>query len=223
MTRSGSKVQSFGLVAAKIAIVATAAVGGMALISSSVFASLTATASNVSGGSVTSGTLILTQAPSATSGITGGFATAIARMAPGDVVNRYIVLTNGGTLDGSAMTLSATGSGATTLTTNGTKGLQVTVKQCSISWTAAGACTETETVVMASSSALSLATPAALTLQANSLLAGAVSYLQFGIALPVATEVTVNGVLPGGTIQGVNTSITWTFTQTQKTAVTSNS
>jgi hypothetical protein len=212
-----------GAFTVKIAIVAAATLGGTALISSSVFAALTASANNTAGGSVTSGTLILTQAPSSVSGITGGFATAITGMAPGDVVNRYVNLTNGGTLNSASMTLGATGSGATALTTNGTAGLQVTIKECSIAWTAAGACTGTNTTDLASTSILSLATPASLTLQANSLLSGAVIYLQIGIALPTGNEVTVNGTLPGGTVQGLTTAITWTFTATQRIATTTNS
>jgi spore coat-associated protein N len=218
-----SGFKSIGMITAKIAIATAAAVGSVALVSSSVLATLTATASNTSGGSVTSGTLSLTQAASTTSGITGGFSTAITGLAPGDRVNRYVVLTNDGTVDGSSMTLGAVGTGSNTLTTDGTKGLQATVNQCSVAWSASGTCSETQTVVMASTSLLSLATPATLTLQANSLLSGAVIHLQIGISLPTISEVTVNGVAPVGTIQGLSTALTWTFTQTQRTGQTFNS
>jgi len=211
-----------GTFTVKIAIVVAAALGGTALVSSSVFAALTASANNTSGGSVTTGTLSLTQAPSGVSGITGGFATAITGMAPGDVINRYVDLTSNGTLNSASMTLGATGSGATALTTNGTAGLQVTIKECSIAWTNAGACTGTQTTALASASVLSLATPASLTLQANSLLSGAVIHLQIGIALPAGNEVTVNGVFPGGTVQGLTTAVTWTFTETQRIATTTD-
>ena len=94
-----------GSIALKVTIVVTAAVGGAGMVSSNVFAALTATASNTSGGSITTGTLSLTLAPSAVTGITGGFTTAITAMGPGDTVNRYIDLTNAGTLDGASPTL----------------------------------------------------------------------------------------------------------------------
>ena len=219
----GISAKTVGTFTVKIAIVAAAALGGTALISSSVFAALTASADNTSGGSVTTGTLILTQAPSGVTGITGGFATAITSMAPGDVVNRYVDLTSSGTLNSASMTLGASGSPSNALTTNGTAGLQVTIKECSVAWTNTGTCSGTQTTDLASTSVLSLVTPASLTLQANSLLSGAVIHLQIGIALPAGSEVTVNGVLPGGTVQGLTTAVTWTFTETQRTATTTNS
>ena len=219
----GISAKTVGTFTVKIAIVAAAALGGTALISSSVFAALTASADNTSGGSVTTGTLILTQAPSGVTGITGGFATAITSMAPGDVVNRYVDLTSSGTLNSASMTLGASGSPSNALTTNGTAGLQVTIKECSVAWTNTGTCSGTQTTDLASTSVLSLVTPASLTLQANSLLSGAVIHLQIGIALPAGSEVTVNGVLPGGTVQGLTTAVTWTFTETQRIATTTNS
>ena len=213
-------IKSTGSIVAKVAIVASASIGGAALVSSSVFASLTATASNTSAGSVTTGTLSLTQAASAVGGITGGFTTAITTMAPGDVVNRYVILTNGGTLDAASMTLGLSASPSNALTTNGSTGLQVTVNKCTVAWTA-GACSGTSTVAMAATSALTLATPQAFT--PTALTSGAVSHLQIVISLPAGSEVTANGVLPGGTVQGLTTALTWTFTETQRTATTTNS
>lgn len=216
-------MKRFGTFTVKIAIVAAAALGGTALISSSVFAALTASSNNTTGGSVTTGTLILTQASSGVSGITGGFTTAITAMAPGDVINRYVDLTSSGTLNSASMTLGASGSPSTALTTNGTAGLQVTIKECSVAWTNTGTCSGVQTTDLASASVLSLVTPASLTLQSNSLLSGAVIHLQIGIALPAGSEVTVNGTLPVGTVQGLTTAITWTFTETQRIATTTNS
>jgi hypothetical protein len=216
-------IKTLGTFTIKIAIVASAVLGGTSLISSSVFASLTASANNTSGGSVTTGTLKLTQAPSGVPGITGGFLTAITSMAPGDVVNRYVDLTNAGTLNSASMTIGALGSASNELTTNGTAGLQVTIKECSVAWTNVGGCSATQTTSMASASVLSLATPAAITLQPASLVSGAVIHLQISIALPAGSEVTVNGDLPVNTVQGLTNSITWTFTATQRLANTTNS
>ncbi len=207
----------------KILIVATASVGGAALISSSVFAALTASATNTSGGSVTSGTLKLTQAPSGVSGITGGFVTAISDIAPTDTVNRYVILSNPGTLNSASMTLGASGSPANALVTDGTNGLQVQVKQCSSAYPDSGTCGGTETTILTSRSVASLSTPATLTLQSGALDSGATTHLKISISLPASSEVTTNGVLPGGTIQGLTSAITWTFTQTQRIGTTTNS
>jgi hypothetical protein len=215
------KSGTFAKTAGKILIVITASVGGAALISSSVFAALTASATNTTGGSVTSGTLKLTQAASGVSGITGGFETAIAGLAPTDTVNRYVILSNPGTLNSSAMTLGASGSGL--LVTDATNGLQVLVKQCSTPYPNTGTCGGTETTILASSSVASLSTPATLTLQSGALNSGATTYLKIAISLPASSEVTTNGVLPGGTIQGLTSTITWTFTQTQRAGTTSDS
>lgn len=215
------KLASFGSVSVKVAIVVAAALGGTALVTSSVFASLTASASNTSGGSVDSGTLKLTQAASGVAGITGGFTTPISLVAPGDTINRYITLTNGGTLDAASMTLGIAASPSNTLTTDGTNGFQITVKQCSVAWTSAGVCSGTTTTALSTKSALAMTTPQTLAL--SSLSAAAVSYLQFSLNLPAGSEVTNNGVLPVGTVQGLTTAITWTFNEALRTNTTTNS
>lgn len=215
------KLAALGTTTAKVAIVVAAALGGTALVTSSVFASLTATASNTSGGSVNTGTLKLTQAASGVAGITGGFTTPISLVAPGDTVNRYIDVTNGGTLDAASMTLGIAASPSNTLTTDGTNGFQITVKQCSVAWTSAGVCSGTTTTVLSTKSALAMATPQTLTLA--SLSAAAVSYLQISLNLPAGSEITTNGVLPTGTVQGLTTAITWTFNEALRTNTTINS
>ena len=212
---------SLGSITAKVAIVAAAALGGTALVSSSVFAALTATASNTSGGSVNTGTLKLTQAASGVAGITGGFVTDITNVAPGDTVNRYITLTNGGTLDGASATLGISASPSTTLTTDGTNGLQITVKQCTVAWSNTGVCSGTTSTALASTTGLALTTAKTLTLSSYS--AAALSYLQISLALPAGSEVTNNGALPAGTVQGLTTAVTWTFTQALRANTTTNS
>jgi len=206
--------------ATRLLVITTAALGAVGLISSSVYASLIATASNTTGGSITSGSLKLTQAPSTVVGITGGFATAITALAPGDTVKRYVDLTNTGTLDGDTVTLDSVASVANALTTNGTAGLQVTINECAVAWTNAGVCTPGATSVLAQTSLLALAS--AQTLNLSSVVAGAINHLQFVITLPAGSEVTVNGVLPVGTVQGLSTALTWTFTETLRTNTTTN-
>lgn len=58
---------------------------------------------------------------------------------------------------------------------------------------------------------------------AGSIPAGAVQHLQFSLTLPNQNETTINGTLPTGTIQGLVANLTWTFTQAQRTATTTNS
>lgn len=214
--------KSAGSFTLKVAVVLVAAVGGTGLVSSNVFAALTATATNASGGSITTGNLSLTLAPSAVSGITGGFSTAISNFAPGDTVNRYIELTNAGTLDGQLPTLGLAATPSNALTTNATNGLQITVASCSTQWSNTGTCSETTTAVLATTPATTLAGSAqALTLPST--LAGAVNHLKVTIFLPAGNENVVNGVLPVGTVQGLTTALTWSFTITERNGITTNS
>ena len=197
-------------------------IAGTALVGGTVYAGLTATTFNTTPHSVGVGTLKLTQAPSGVAGLTGGFSTAITLMAPGDTINRYIDLTNGGTLDAYQTTLKVADGATTTLTTDATNGLQVTVKMCTVAYTTGtGACSGTETTPMA-------ATPANTLLSMQSLsglltAAGAVDHLKFVLALPAGSEVTTNGTLPGGTVQGVTSTLTWTFVETERPATSTNS
>lgn len=209
-------------VALKVTIVVTAAVGGAGMVSSNVFAALTATASNTSGGSITSGTLSLTLAPSSVSGITGGFTTPITAMGPGDTVNRYIDLINAGTLDGVSPTLQLSTSDSNTLVNNGTTGLQVAVSACSVAWTNTGTCSGTTTSVLTSTPVLTLKNTAQ-NIILPTVLAGGVNRLKIAIALPVSNENTVNGVLPVGTVQGLTAALTWSFTITERAATTTHS
>jgi len=210
-------IVTIGSVGAKIAIVLTATVGGVALVGSSVFASLTATANNTAAHSITSGTLKLTQAASGVAGLTAGFTTAVNAVAPGDTINRFMDLTNAGTLAGASITLGVVDSAATKLTTDAVNGLQVTVKECTVAYTTVtGACSGTETTMLAATSANVLLSAQSLTVAAADLLAAGVAHTKFIISLPASSEVTTNGTLPGATIQGLTSLLTWTFTETQR-------
>lgn len=206
----------------KVTIATTAIAGGAGLVSSNVFASFTATASNTSGGSVSSGTLKLVLAPSTVPGITNGFTGAIANMGSGDVVNRFIDLTNSGTLDGNSPTLQIAISESNTLTADATKGLQIAISSCSIAWTNAGVCNETTTVVMVSKP-LSTIVTSAQSLTLASTLAGSVNRLKVSTTFPASTENVVNGVLPVNTVQGLSASLTWSFVILERSPSTTNS
>jgi hypothetical protein len=214
--------KSAGSVALKVTIVVAAAVGGAGMVASNVFAALTATASNTSGGSVTTGTLSLTLAPSSVTGITGGFNTAITAMGPGDTVNRYIDLTNAGTLDGATPTLQLSSVDSNTLINNVSTGLQITITACSIAWTNAGVCSGTPTTVLAGTPAATIkAGPQTIVLP--TVLAGGVNRLKIAIALPAGNENTINGVLPVGTVQGLTAALTWSFVIAERSATNTNS
>jgi spore coat-associated protein N len=215
--------QKFVDASAKTLMIGAAVIGGGALVGSGVFASLNATAFNTATQSVTTDTLKLTQASSTVAGLTGGITTAITNMAPGDVVNRFVDLTNGGTMGGQSLKLKLAAAGtASTLTTDGTNGLQIAVYECATAWsTVTGLCSGgAGTTVMASTSAASLvAAQKALTV--SSLSASSVNRLRIEITLPAGSETTINGVLPAATIQGVSSDLTWTFSEEQRTATVS--
>lgn len=209
-------VQGAARLTVKIVVVATAVVGGGALVSSSVFASLTAVATAST--SVTAGTLSLTETATAGS---GGLVTSVPAMAPGDIVNRYIELKNGGTLASDTTTVIIA-SGGNPLTDSATVGLQILIQSCPGGWTVIdGSCSGGGiTTVLASTSAAALQIAKTLTLPSYA--ANATTNLKISISLPLSTEVTTNGVFPSGTIQGLTTTLAWTFTEQQRTATTTN-
>ena len=200
-----------------IGISAVAVVGGIGLISNSVFAGLTATATSTSQ-AVTSQTLKLTQSAS---GATAGFTSPVSNMAPDDVVYRYIDLVNAGSMDGTTLTLKLADSATSTLTSNGTIGLQVQIDECSIAWSATWTCDGVKTEALATTSANALVA-AAKPLTVASLNAGAISKLRIKLSVPTSTEVTTNGSLPATTVQGQTSNLTWTFTEAQRVATTTN-
>jgi len=199
------------------------AAAGLAITGAGVFAALNATATNTTAQAATSGVLSLQMSPNG-----AGFSQAVSNLAPGDTVNRYVTLTQGTDLDGKALTLGVTDATPTKLTTDTSgKGLKVTVTQCSVAWTiSSGTCGSggTSTVLGTAGTALSAiptATPEQLV--AGAVAAGSTLYLQISLTLPDQAETTVNGTAPTGTIQGLAAALTWTFSETQRTATTTGS
>lgn len=152
-----------------------------------------------------------------------GFSQDIQNVAPGDVINRYVNLTNTGTLDGRDLTLAVSGTGSQALITNGstTQALTVAVSSCSVAWTVAtGVCSGTSAVLLPATTISTLSS--AQTLENASFSSGDLRYLQVGVSLPDQTETTVNGVFPADTIQGQSVSLVYQFGLTQRLAETSN-
>jgi len=197
-----------------------AAAAGLAITGGGVYAGLNATAFNTTAQSASSGTLSLTMANNG-----AGFGQGISNLAPGDVVNRYVTLTQGAVLDGKDLTLGVTDGTPTLLTTSATKGLHATVTSCSTSWTpgtGAGTCGGTTNILLASTP-LSTLTAGPVSVKAGANAASTVLNLQISVALPDQTETVSNGTAPAGTIQGLSSALTWTFGETQRTATVSGS
>jgi len=196
----------------------TASVGLLA--SAGVYAGLSATATGAE--SVTSGSLNLTLSPD----VGAGFSNFTGKMAPGDTDNVYVNLNNTGSLASAAgMTLAVAGTPANALT-NGSvagEGLTITATQCSVAWTlATGTCSGTTTPILATTQASALATPVALSnIPALVAATGQVAHVQVSLGL-VATETSTNGIAPAATVQGLSTTLNYTFTEQQRTGVATN-
>lgn len=187
----------------------------------SVIASLNATAFNTVAQNVDAGTMKLELADSG-----AGFGQSISNLVPGDVVNRYVTLTNSGSINGIGLSLKTAQTGTPTLISDAVNGgtnkaLRLTVKSCSVAWdTSNGTCSGTEVTELASTAIGSITN--ATTLSSDALTAGAAQYLQMQINLPDQNETTINGSLPANTIQGGAVNITYTFDLAQRVAITVN-
>jgi hypothetical protein len=174
---------------------------------------------------VTSGTLNLTLSAD----VGAGFSNFTGKMAPGDTDYVYVDLNNTGTLTTAAgMTLWVAGSPLNALT-NGSaagEGLTVTASQCSVAWTlATGVCSGTTTPILATAQISTFNTAATavnlLNIPALAAATGQVAHVQVSLGL-AGTEVSTNGVAPSPTIQGLSTTLTYTFTEQQRTGVATN-
>ena len=192
---------------------------GLALTVGGIYAVLSADAFNTSAQDVDSGTLTLVMADNG-----DGFSQSVGPMAPGDVVNRFVDVTSGGTLDGKDLVMSATDATPSLLTTDGTNGLHVSVVSCTQAWDpVAGTCGGTSSPVATDVALADIPTASPATLASGSVTSGTVFHYKVSLTLPDQAETTLNGVLPANTIQGLSASLTWTFTLTQRTATTTNS
>jgi hypothetical protein len=203
-----------GLFAASVGLLTTAGV----------YAALSGVATGSE--AVSSGTLNLTLSAD----VGAGFTNFTGKMAPGDTDNVFVNLNNTGTLASAAgMTLWVAGTPANALT-NGTapgEGLTVTATQCSVAWTlATGVCSGTTTPILASTQISTMNTSGTAVALSNipSLAAstGQVAHVEVSLGL-VGTETSTNGVSPSPTVQGLATTLAYTFTEQQRLAVTTNS
>jgi len=211
--RRHGKAMVAGLFAASVGLLTTAGV----------YAALSGVATGSE--AVTSGTLNLTLSAD----VGAGFSSFVGKMAPGDTDNVYVNLNNTGTLASAAgMTLWVAGTPANALT-NGTapgEGLTVTATQCSVAWTlATGVCSGTTTPILTTAQISTMNTSGTAVSLSNvpSLAAstGQVAHVQVSLGL-VGTETSTNGVAPTPTIQGLSTTLAYTFTEQQRTGIATN-
>ncbi len=202
-----------GLLALSVGLLAT----------SGVYAALSATATGSE--QVTAGTLQMTL----TKDVGGGFASFTNAIAPGDQDNVYVNVNNTGTLASAAgMTLWVNGTPANALT-NGSvagEGLTVALTQCSVAWTlATGACSGVTTPLLAATPVSSMDTSATAAALANvpalAAATGQVAHVQVSLGMQ-GNETSLNGALPSQTVQGLTTTLTYTFTELQRTATATN-
>ena len=208
--RSYGKLAVAGLLTTSVGLLATAGV----------YAGLSATATGAE--SVTSGSLNLTLS----NDVGAGFSNFTGKMAPGDTDNVYVNLNNTGSLASAAgMTLAVSGTPANALT-NGSisgEGLTVSATQCSVAWTlATGACSGTTTPILATTQVSAMSAGVALSnIPALVAATGQVAHVQVQLGL-AGTETSTNGVPPAQTIQGLSTTLNYTFTEQQRTGVATN-
>ena len=208
--RAYGKIAVAGLLTTSVGLLATAGV----------YAGLSATATGAE--SVSSGSLNLTLS----NDVGVGFSNFTGKMAPGDTDNVYVNLNNTGSLASAAgMTLSVAGAPLNALT-NGSiagEGLTVTATQCSVAWTlATGVCSGTTTAILPTTQVSALSTPVALSnIPALVASTGQVAHVQVSLGL-AATETSTNGLPPASTVQGLSTTLTYTFTEQQRTGVATN-
>jgi hypothetical protein len=216
MTQVKLKKSPWRAFAGAVIMVSVAAIAGQ-----SVIASLNATAFNTTAQTINSGTMKLELANSG-----NGFSQSITNLVPGDVVNRYVTLTNSGSIDGIGLNLKTFQTGTASLISDGvapatTKALTLTVTSCPVAWdVATGACSS-PTVELAATPIGSLTSATSLT--SSTLASGALRYLQMKITLPDQNETTVNGAVPTNTVQGGSVGVTYTFDLAQRLATTINS
>lgn len=205
------------------------AVAGLALTGAGVYAGLTAVATGTE--TVNSGVLSLTLAHD---GSSAGFPQTLTNVAPGDVYNTYVNLTNGSSsnLDGQNITLAVAGSPSnSTLITppvaDGTTGLQVSITQCSVAWTVTTgtpgsvSCGGQTTSLLGATAVSSLGSAASFI--SGAIPAGSTYHLEVSLTEPSSlNETSTNGTLPSSSIEGQSVTLTYTFSEAQRAATITN-
>jgi predicted ribosomally synthesized peptide with SipW-like signal peptide len=170
------------------------------------FATFTSTTS----ASQTVATGTVTIALGATGASTNRLTVNASGLVPGDTVQRSFDIANTGSQSLASMTLTSTASPSTALDTDATNGLQMVIDKCSVAWVEVGTsapftytCAGTTTSEVASRAVIGAGV--ALTITA----VGATDHLRLTLTLPSTA---------GNTLQGLSSTITYSFTGTQRAA-----
>jgi predicted ribosomally synthesized peptide with SipW-like signal peptide len=170
------------------------------------FATFTSTTS----ASQTVATGTVTIALGATGAATNRLTVNASGLVPGDTVQRSFDIANTGSQSLASMTLTSTASPSTALDTDATNGLQMVIDKCSVAWVETGT-SPAFTYTCAGTTANEVASRAvigsgvALTVTA----VGATDHLRLTLTLPSTA---------GNTLQGLSSTITYSFTGTQRAA-----
>jgi spore coat-associated protein N len=141
-----------------------------------------------------------------------------SNLVPGDTVQRAADLINNGSGSSdnlASITLTSTASPSSALDTDVTNGLQLVIDKCSVAWTEAGNGTTTPYTYTCSGSTTSvLATRAVIGTNValanlSSLTTGSTDHLRVTETFPAGA---------GNTLQGLTSTLTYTFTGNQRTA-----
>jgi spore coat-associated protein N len=187
-----------GKILASVALVGTAAaVAGMGT-----YGAFTST--TTANQAVTAGTVVIALG----SGAANTLSVPVAGLLPGDSVEKLATLSNTGNSALNNITLTASTTTPSLLTTDTTDGLQLTIESCSVAWTVTtgvDTCTGTSTTVLATGPVIG-ADKALAGLTA--LASGATDNLKVTTSLPTTAD---------NDFQGAASTITFAFTGTQRT------
>jgi spore coat-associated protein N len=158
--------------------------------------------------SITSGTVTI--ALGATGSANNRLDIAATGVVPGDTIERAVNVSNTGNQDFASISLTTTASPSSLLDTDATDGLQMLIQRCSVAWTEGGAapaytytCSGTTSTVLSSRAVIG----SAIALGNLAVTAGSTNHLRVTLNLPSTA---------GNTLQGLSSTITYTFTGTQR-------
>ena len=170
---------------------------------------------------VASGTLLLDLADTG-----DGLGTSLDDLAPGDTVDRFVELTNTGTLAAGDLTVAVEATGDPVLIVDGvapatTRALTLAVDECSATWdTTTSSCGGMETARLPATMLGDLdGAPQPLAVAFDP---GQTVHLRLRFALPDQDETSTNGVLPSPTIQDATADVTVTFRVEQRDATSTS-
>ena len=171
------------------------------------FATFTSTTS--ANHTVASGTVTI--ALGATGASTNRLTVGATALAPGDTLQRSVDLIDQGTIDLASITLTTSASPTSLLDSDTSNGLQMVLDKCSVAWTESGppytyTCGGSTSSVLASrpviGSTLALS-------NLGSLVSGATDHLRLTLTFPSGA---------GNSLQNQSSTVTYSFTGTQRTA-----